>query len=133
VTAYPHIRLPVLDNLDKILNAHGLRRSFGATSPNPLAVPFMVSQSDMLAILPSRLAMSFATVCPLREVSLALDLPRCEIELVSNPKHGSEVAFRWFADCVRTLTLDVDRSMRQAGEPLARRRHRPPAPKAKPL
>jgi DNA-binding transcriptional LysR family regulator len=111
VIAYPHVRLPVLDNLDKMLDASGLKRSFGAISPNPLAVPFLVSKSDMLAILPSRLAMAFATVCPLREASLAIELPRCKIELVSHPKHGKEAAFRWFSDCLRTLTLDIEKNM----------------------
>jgi DNA-binding transcriptional LysR family regulator len=119
VVAYPHVRLPVLDNLDRILDANGLKRNFAATSPNPLAVPFLISQSDMLAILPSRLAMSFATVCPLREASLSIDMPRCEIELISHPKHDKEAAFRWFTASLRNLTLDVDRTMQTADDKAA--------------
>ena len=78
LASYKHIRLPVLDNVDRILDAHGLSREFGATSVNPFTVPFMVSQSDMIVILPSRLIMSFATICPLHEMPLAFSLPRCE-------------------------------------------------------
>ncbi|WFU58325.1 LysR substrate-binding domain-containing protein [Bradyrhizobium pachyrhizi] len=119
VAGYPHIRLPVLDNVERMLDANGLKRHFAATSPNPLAVPFLVSQSDMLAILPSRLAMAFATVCPLQEASLPIEMPRCEIELVAHPKHDTEAGFQWFADCLRNLTLDLDRTMQPADDKTA--------------
>ena len=109
--AYPHVRLPILDNIDKILDSHGLKRNFGATSPNPLAVPFMVARSDMLAILPSRLAMAFTSVCPLREASLAFALPRCEIELVLHQRHRATASYQWFAGCIEMLTAEISAMM----------------------
>jgi DNA-binding transcriptional LysR family regulator len=105
--AYSHVRIPASNNLDKILDAHGVKRHFAMTSPNPLTAPFIVARSDLLAILPSRLAMLFTEICHIREVAPAFDLPSYDIELVLHPRHDTDPVFQWLANCVKVLSEDI--------------------------
>jgi DNA-binding transcriptional LysR family regulator len=116
LSAYSHIRVPIFDNIDKILEARGLKRRFAMTSSNPLGVPFLLARSDMLAILPSRLAMVFASVCQLREAALAFDLPECNVELIVHPRHDADPSFRWLTDCIVTLAREISKNMRPVAD-----------------
>ena len=85
-------------------------------SPNPLTAPFLVAKSDMLAILPRRLAVLFTTICQLRSVELALDIPQCEIELLFHARHKADPAFIWFSQCIKGLAADIAENVAPASK-----------------
>ena len=117
LVSYSHIRVPILDSLDRMLEANGVARTFAMVSPNPLTAPFLVAKSDMLAILPRRLAVLFTTICQLRSLELALDIPQCEIELLFHARNRADPAFIWFSQCIESLAADIAENVAPAPEP----------------
>jgi DNA-binding transcriptional LysR family regulator len=111
LSSYSHIRIPILDNLDRILEANGVRRTFAMVSPNPMTAPFLVARSDMLAILPRRLAFLFTTICRLRAAGLAFEMPACEVELLVHTRNKSDAAVTWFIECLKSLAADIPESI----------------------
>jgi DNA-binding transcriptional LysR family regulator len=47
-----HIRIPVFDNVDAILSLNKLTKTHALTCDDVLSVPFIVAQSDLVAVVP---------------------------------------------------------------------------------
>lgn len=104
--AHSHVRVPILDNVDDILAAHGVQRQFAMTCPDVLAAPLIVSRSDLLAILPSALAVLYAEICDVREFAANFELPPCEIEIIVHQRNDSDPALAWLAERSQALAAD---------------------------
>ena len=100
----PHIRVdygeerPGLlgDAIEKI----GRRRKVGLIVPHLVTVPFLVARSEMLGIVPLRLAQSLAPTLGLRIFELPLALPPLTMSLMWHHRHQHEAAHRWFREFV---------------------------------
>lgn len=81
--------------LQGALAAHGLSRVVGLTTPHFLAALAVVSQSDMAAPLPRRLAVAFSGIYGLKLFEPPYVSPPFEIMALWHREHGSEPAIVW--------------------------------------
>jgi DNA-binding transcriptional LysR family regulator len=78
----------------------GHRRKLGLIVPHLLTVPFLTSDSEMLGIVPQRLARLLGPSLGLRIVEVPLDVPPLTMSLVWHERHQQDVAHRWFREFV---------------------------------
>jgi len=81
--------------LQGALAAHGLSRVVGLTTPHFLAALAVVSQSDMAAPMPRRLAVAFAGIYHLKLFEPPYASLPFEIMALWHREHGSEPAIVW--------------------------------------
>ncbi len=93
--------------LQGALAARGLSRVVGLTTPHFLAALAVVSQSDMAAPLPRRLAAAFAGVYRLKLFEPPYTSPPFEIMALWHREHGSEPAILWLRDVVRQVAAEL--------------------------
>jgi DNA-binding transcriptional LysR family regulator len=78
----------------------GHRRKVGLIVPHLLTVPFMAAQSEMLGIVPLRLARALSSSLGLRIIDLPLKIPPLTMSLVWHERHQQDAAHRWFREFV---------------------------------
>src|SRR6185436_12173496 len=78
------------------LAARGLRRMISVTIPHALAAPYIVSRSDIAALLPRRLAAAFAGPCRLKLFEPPYASPPFEMTALWQKGHGDQSAVAWF-------------------------------------
>jgi DNA-binding transcriptional LysR family regulator len=89
--------------LQGALATHGLRRVVGLTTPHFLAALAVVSQSDMAAPLPRRLAAAFAAGYHLRLFEPPYPSPPFEIMGLWHRDHEGDPAVAWLRSVVREV------------------------------
>ncbi|HTV45658.1 MAG TPA: LysR family transcriptional regulator [Stellaceae bacterium] len=89
--------------LQGALAAQGLSRVVALTTPHFLAALAVVSQSDMAAPLPRRLAVAFAEVYRLKLFEPPYASPPFDIMALWHREHGSDPAIAW----LRSVLCDV--------------------------
>ena len=93
--------------LQGALAAHGLRRVIRLTTPHFLAALAVVSQSDMAAPLPRRLAAAFADQYRLRLFDPPYPSPPFDIMALWHRDHGDEPAIAWLRSVVREVVAGL--------------------------
>ncbi len=93
--------------LQGALAARGLRRVIGLTTPHFLAALAVVSQSDMAAPLPRRLAAAFADRYHLRLFDPPYTSPPFEIMALWHRNHGNEPAIAWLRTVLREVAAGL--------------------------
>jgi DNA-binding transcriptional LysR family regulator len=93
--------------LQGALAAVGLRRVIGLTTPHFAAALAVVSQSDMAAPLPRRLAAAFAEQYRLRLFDPPYASPPFDIMALWHRDHGAEPAIAWLRTVLREVAADL--------------------------
>jgi DNA-binding transcriptional LysR family regulator len=109
---YKFVRIPLFDSYEPLLESQGLTRHFGATAENFLPVPFIISRSDLLALIPRSVYFVFRQICNLRDVKSDLDLPPYSVELVFDKRKEINPAHRWLIGCITALAREVAHDLR---------------------
>jgi DNA-binding transcriptional LysR family regulator len=78
----------------------GYRRKVGLVVPHLLTVPFLAARSEMLGIVPLRLARALSSSLELRIIELPLKIPPLTMSLVWHERHQQDAAHRWFREFV---------------------------------
>ena len=78
----------------------GHKRKVGLIVPHLVSVPFLTARSDMLGIVPLRLARALSPLLGLRILELPLDLPPLSMSIVWHERHQNHQAHRWFREVV---------------------------------
>ena len=81
--------------IDRFLARHRVRRRIGLRVPALHVLPMIVAQSDLLAIVPGRLAEAFATRLPIRLLAPPVPIPSFDIRLHWHERYESDPANRW--------------------------------------
>jgi DNA-binding transcriptional LysR family regulator len=89
--------------LQGALATHGLHRTIGLTTPHFLAALAVVSQSDMAAPLPRRLAAAFAEQYRLKLFEPPYPSPPFDIMALRHRDHGDEPAIIWLRGVLREV------------------------------
>jgi DNA-binding transcriptional LysR family regulator len=82
----------------------GHRRKVGLIVPHLLTVPFLAAQSEMLGIVPLRLAHAVSRSLGLRIIELPLKISPLSISLVWHERHQQNAAHRWLREFVPQST-----------------------------
>lgn len=93
--------------LQGALAAHGLRRVIGLTTPHFMAALAVVSQSDMAAPLPRRLAAAFAEQYSLKLFEPPYPSPPFDIMALWHRDHGTEPAIAWLRSILREVAATL--------------------------
>jgi DNA-binding transcriptional LysR family regulator len=97
--AYPHIvvsgRGSPVGPLDAVLAEHGQRRRVGVVVPNFLAVPSLLAQSDLIALVPERLARLSRGIVWSKP---PLPVPGFDVALVWHPRSDADPALAFVRD-----------------------------------
>jgi DNA-binding transcriptional LysR family regulator len=103
-----HVRTPVCHIIDKALEARGVSRKFAVTADSIVSVPFIVSRSDLLGVMPSAGANVFADFCRLKVMNLPFKLDTYRIDLVWHRGSEKDKAHGWMARTIRVLASNLD-------------------------
>lgn len=95
----PQIRVALTKDIpgmmDEILMKHGYRRNVPLSCSGFLSVPWFVPGSDLLGLVPERLAAVLAAPLKLRILQLPLQIPPMRLNLVWHERNTVHPAHRW--------------------------------------
>jgi DNA-binding transcriptional LysR family regulator len=93
--------------IDNILAGHGLRRRLQAATPHFLTVPYIVAESDLIAVVPAGLAARFRKKLPLDVRKSPLRLPPFHMRLLWHEHTAEDPGHAWLRsqilDCFRAV------------------------------
>lgn len=102
--AWPHIAALVGEGFaDPLKHAHekARRRKLLMAAPSFSSVPFMVAETDALAILPARAARHFACIYDLQTFELPMTLPTFDYHVVWHERSLADEATLWLAEQIQ--------------------------------
>lgn len=86
--------------VDQWLASQGLKRQIAYVTPNYLQAAHLVASSDLLTVLPTRLAEHFARLLPLQVLDLPFDVGQFHLELVYLAQRERDAALQWLIERV---------------------------------
>jgi DNA-binding transcriptional LysR family regulator len=93
--------------IDNILAGHGLRRRLQAATPHFPTIPFVVAESDLIAVVPAGLAARFKKKLPLEVRKSPLRLPPFHMRLLWHEHTAEDPAQAWLRseilECFRSI------------------------------
>ena len=101
----PHVR-PLyprnerLGSIDTILQSRGLSRRVAVTVPHYLSIPAIVAKSNLLGVVPERLARREARALRLKIFEPPIALPDITIIMTWHERLQFDRAHSWFRDCI---------------------------------
>ena len=84
--------------VDQWLASQGLKREVAYTTPNYLQAAHLVATTDLLTVLPTRLAVYFAELLPLQVLELPFDVGQFQLELVYLAQRERDTALQWLVE-----------------------------------
>lgn len=114
-----HIRVNYSDEgpglIGDAMQKIGHRRKVGLIVPHLVTVPFLTADSEMLGIVPLRLARALSPSLGLRILELPLEVPPLTMSLVWHERHQQDAAHRWFREFVAPNAVRPDQDGRLVG------------------
>ncbi|WP_310650706.1 LysR family transcriptional regulator [Pseudomonas sp. FW300-N2F2] len=99
----------VIDDSDRALRLMGRQRRVVLTVPQFSALPVLLAQSDMIAIVPDYVAQAMAGVTGMRAQAAPICLPRHELSMVWRGASHNDPGERWLRSrCCALLAEQVD-------------------------
>jgi DNA-binding transcriptional LysR family regulator len=95
-----HIRIPVLDKIAKMSGGAEWTQRFAMVSQNILQVPFIVEQSDLVAVLPRSFALLFSKHCKINVLNTPVHLPLYTIDLIHPETNELDPARAWLVRAI---------------------------------
>ena len=90
-----------------MLNQHGISARYALTTANLLSVPFIVSTSELLALVPRSVATIFRDYCNLQVLKPPVDVGTYSTNLLSNAELEKEGAYAWMKEMVLKASDNV--------------------------
>jgi len=82
--------------IDRFLAKHGIQRNITLRVPGFLVLPTIVASSDLLAVIPSRLAEAFVSHLPIKILPLPISIPPFDIHAYWHERYHHDAALCWF-------------------------------------
>ena len=81
--------------IDRFLARHRVKRNVSLRVPGLHVLPMIVANSDLLAVVPKRLADAFATRVPIKAMPLPLSIPPFDVCIHWHERYHQDPAIRW--------------------------------------
>lgn len=117
LSALRHVSIPLLAEAQERLSAVA-NVSYGLTTNNLLSAPFIVSRSDLVAVLPNSVATIFKDYCDLQVLEPPIDLGAYAIGLAANERLSNDDAYGWMAQTIIDSASEVGRMLDLSRGPL---------------
>jgi len=105
--AHQHLRIaPTRDDPGAIARAIGPRskaRRIALTVPNFLPAPYVVAETDLIAILSRSVAERFADQLDLVVRPIGIDLPPQEFDMIWHPRHDDTPHIQWIISILKSV------------------------------
>nr|WP_050430612.1 LysR family transcriptional regulator [Chondromyces crocatus] len=95
------------DPVDELLARRGLTREVALTVSHYLVAPHVIAASDLVTIVPQRLAAAFTTGMRLRTFELPFELPAVETAMAWHDRVQADPAHRWLRRQVAAASQPV--------------------------
>jgi DNA-binding transcriptional LysR family regulator len=82
--------------IDRFLAKHGIQRNITLRVPGFLVLPMIIASSDLLAVIPSRLAEAFVSHLPIKVLPLPISIPPYDIRVYWHERYHHDPALIWF-------------------------------------
>lgn len=82
--------------IDRVLAKHRIQRNVVLRVPGFHVLPMIVANSDLLAVIPSRLAEAFASRAPIKVLPLPISIPPYDIRIYWHERYHQDPALKWF-------------------------------------
>lgn len=106
------IRIPFYTmSIDAALRQYNLSRTFAVSADNIWNVPFLVSQSNLIATIPERIAFIFRQFCQLEVFELPFKIDLYEIDLLWHQRADADPAHRWLRHIIQSTANDIYRDL----------------------
>ncbi|MCG8591389.1 MAG: LysR family transcriptional regulator [Proteobacteria bacterium] len=86
--------------VDEELESQGLSRRIALQTPHFLVVPYVLAESDWLAVLPRRVAQHFAEFLPLRILKPPIEHAGFDVRMRWDPRSDADPGHRWLRGLV---------------------------------
>jgi DNA-binding transcriptional LysR family regulator len=103
--------------VDKVLADQGLSRRNHVTVPHFLAAPRILMHSDLIAMMPRRLAARFTCVYPLTLIAPPHDCASFDVTALWHGRLGARADVTWFRTLLREVAGGLDAPVRKPAKP----------------
>jgi len=93
--------------IDTILSQRGMTRRLAVQAPHFASVPFIVSDSNLIATVPRRLALRLKRTLKLQLLPLPIAMPRLRLSMLWHERMEADPAHRWFRTMVSQIAETV--------------------------
>ncbi len=93
--------------VDDVLAARGMRRRVGLAVPHFLVAPLVVSQTDLVLTVPSRIARKYSSIMPLTMLKPPIELPTFAIIQLWHERRHRDPAHQWFRNEIAEAAREV--------------------------
>jgi DNA-binding transcriptional LysR family regulator len=100
--------------LERTLAAKGIKREFAVSVPHYLAIPTIVSTTDLIATLPHRAALALCDLAKIRVHALPVSIPSFDVCLFWHPRFHEDPRVQWMRNLMLEL-FQAARTPRQRG------------------
>ena len=91
------------DLLERALTRHRIRRSLRLVVPEFMVLPLIIENSDLLVVMPSRLADQFARLIAIQILPLPVNVSSYDIQIYWHERYHHDPANRWLRAAVAEL------------------------------
>jgi LysR family transcriptional activator of mexEF-oprN operon len=109
--ALPHVIMSTRGDysgpLDDVLKVSGERREVMVSTPNFLAIPFLLKGKRLIAALPARLARICRSTLGLATCSLPFEAPEFDVTMVWNARTAHEPGAVWLRDQIVSISASL--------------------------
>jgi DNA-binding transcriptional LysR family regulator len=81
--------------IDRSLAKHQIQRNIALCVPGFHVLPMIIASSDLLAVIPARLADAFVANVPIKILPLPIHIPSFDIRIYWHERYHNEHALRW--------------------------------------
>ncbi|CAL75727.1 putative transcriptional regulator, LysR family [Bradyrhizobium sp. ORS 278] len=110
--ALPHVIMSVHGDysgpLDDVLKSSGEQREVAVSTPNFLAIPFLLRNKRLIAALPSRMARAFCGRLGLSTCPLPFTAPTFDVTMIWHARTGDEPGAAWLRDQITAICRRID-------------------------
>ena len=92
--------------IDRFLAKHRIQRNIVLRVPGFHVLPMIIASSDLLAVIPGRLAQSFVSHVPIKVLPLPIPIPPFDIRIYWHERYHYDPTLRWF----RSVFVDLFRA-----------------------
>jgi DNA-binding transcriptional LysR family regulator len=82
--------------IDRFLAKHRVQRNVVLRLPGFHVPPMIIANSDLLAVISSRLAEAFVSHVPIKVLPLPISIPPFDIRIYWHERYHHDLALRWF-------------------------------------
>jgi DNA-binding transcriptional LysR family regulator len=99
--------------IDQALARHRIHRKDAVRVPGFHVLPMIVANSDLLAVVPNRLAQAFASLAAIKILPVPVSIPPYDIKIYWHERYHHDPPNKWFRSmCVKLFRQSKSRAAR---------------------